>query len=134
VKYPLSLRYSKSHHWINLNGGYAVVGITRHAQASLGQIERLELPSLGLEVRENELVGTVCGTEGVFEVRSPIQGRIVEVHSNLSHRLHLINTHPHSEGWLIQMEVRQTSCVKTLMNATDYRRFLQMLIAGQFTA
>jgi glycine cleavage system H protein len=129
VKYPLSLRYSESHHWIKLSGGYAVIGITRHAQSRLGQIERLELPPLGLDLQENELIGKVVGTQGVFEIRSPIQGRVVAVHSDLSHRLHLINTHPHSEGWLIRLEVPMPGRVKILMNAADYRRFLQMPLA-----
>jgi glycine cleavage system H protein len=127
VKYPLSLRYSKNHHWVKLSASYAVIGITRYAQVVLGQIQKLDLPTLGLDIDANKVVGRVSGATRSFELCSPLDGTIIDVHSDLIHQLHLINSHPHSEGWLIRMEVRQPSCFSSLMNATDYRRFLQSL-------
>ncbi len=38
------LKYSNDHEWIRLDGDHASIGITDHAQDSLGEIVFVELP------------------------------------------------------------------------------------------
>ena len=42
--YPKDYKYTKEHEWIHVNGNTATVGITDHAQESLGDIVFVELP------------------------------------------------------------------------------------------
>lgn len=125
MKFPISLRYSKDHLWVQLDHRLATIGLTRFAQATLGQIQNLELLNLGSYIYENKLFGQSNGTKSTFDLYSPLDGTIVEIRSALQHELTLIDTHPHSEGWLIRIEIELTSQFKKLMNATDYRRFIQ---------
>ena len=44
---PSDLKYTREHEWIRLDGNQAAIGITFHAQKSLGDIVYVELPSVG---------------------------------------------------------------------------------------
>ena len=43
-------KYTKSHEWVEIINGIATVGITNHAQESLGDIVFVDLPTVGKEV------------------------------------------------------------------------------------
>lgn len=47
MNYPSDLRYTKSHEWVRLEDGLAVVGITDYAQDALGDVVFVELPVPG---------------------------------------------------------------------------------------
>ncbi|MGE0405737.1 MAG: glycine cleavage system protein H, partial [Candidatus Korobacteraceae bacterium] len=44
MAYPADRKYTKEHEWIKIDGNSGVVGITHHAQDSLGDIVFVELP------------------------------------------------------------------------------------------
>jgi len=69
---PKELLYTKDHEWVRLEDGRARVGITDHAQKSLGDIVYVELPPVGKEVKKGERTATVESVKAVGEVfRSP---------------------------------------------------------------
>ena len=43
-------KYTEDHEWIELNNDIATVGITNHAQESLGDIVFVDLPEIGKQV------------------------------------------------------------------------------------
>ena len=48
---PVELKYAASHEWVRLEGdGTAVIGITDHAQAALGDVVYVELPEEGADI------------------------------------------------------------------------------------
>ena len=57
MTYPTNLKYTKEHEWIDLETGQ--VGITDHAQESLGDIVFVELPKVGAEIAAGKSFGTV---------------------------------------------------------------------------
>ena len=44
---PENLHYSKDHEWLRVEGETGTVGITDHAQNSLGDVVYVELPKAG---------------------------------------------------------------------------------------
>ena len=44
-------KYTEEHEWVKLEGDTAIVGITDHAQESLGDIVFVDLPAVGKEVK-----------------------------------------------------------------------------------
>ncbi|HVG57108.1 MAG TPA: glycine cleavage system protein H, partial [Hyalangium sp.] len=44
---PNDLKYTKDHEWARVQGNVAVVGVTQHAQESLGDVVYVELPKVG---------------------------------------------------------------------------------------
>ena len=45
--YPDTMKYTKDHEWIRLDGGIGRVGITDFAQKQLGDVVYVELPEVG---------------------------------------------------------------------------------------
>jgi glycine cleavage system H protein len=98
-------RYSKTHEWVTVDDKTATVGITDFAQAQLGDVVFLELPSMGRKLAAQEGFGVVESVKAASDLYSPVEGRIIEVNDKLSSKPELINSDPYGEGWIMKLEV-----------------------------
>jgi glycine cleavage system H protein len=98
-------RYTKTHEWVTVDGQTATVGITDFAQAQLGDVVFLELPSTGRKVAAQEGFGVVESVKAASDLYSPVEGQIVEVNDKLSSKPELINSDPYGEGWIMKLEL-----------------------------
>ncbi|HUZ87958.1 MAG TPA: glycine cleavage system protein GcvH [Candidatus Baltobacterales bacterium] len=98
-------RYTKSHEWVTVDGKTATVGITDFAQAQLGDVVFLELPSTGRKVAERESFGVVESVKAASDLYSPVAGRITAVNEKLAGKPELINSDPYGDGWLLKLEL-----------------------------
>lgn len=98
-------RYSKTHEWVTVEGKTATVGITDFAQAQLGDVVFLELPSTGRKLAANESFGVIESVKAASDLYSPAAGRISEVNDKLSSKPELINSDPYGEGWILKLEL-----------------------------
>src|SRR5579862_8763174 len=67
MAYPKDYRYTKEHEWIQVKGNTGLVGITDHAQESLGDIVFVELPKVGAQIDAGKSFGTVESVKAVSE-------------------------------------------------------------------
>jgi glycine cleavage system H protein len=95
---PKDLRYTKDHEWVRLEDGKARVGITDHAQKSLGDIVYVELPTVGKTVKKGERTATVESVKAVGEVFAPLSGKVVAVNETVTKSPDLINKDPLRSG------------------------------------
>jgi glycine cleavage system H protein len=123
--YPEELLYTQDHEWIRVDGTTGSIGITDHAQKELGDIVFVELPQLGAHVTAKESFGTVESVKAVADVYSPVTGEVTAVNPKLQQSPELLNSDPHGEGWLIQVELRDRSETETLMTAEEYEAYLK---------
>ena len=121
MNYPESLRYTKDHEWIRLEGETATIGITDLAQKELGDIVYVEIETVGQPLNAGDVFGTVEAVKTVSDLYLPISGSITEVNPNLNSSPELVNTDPYGEGWMVKMKVNQTGDVATLMDAAAYQ-------------
>jgi glycine cleavage system H protein len=98
-------RYSKTHEWVTVDGKTATVGISDFAQAQLGDVVFLELPSMGRTLAAQEGFGVVESVKAASDLYSPVEGRIIEVNDKLSSKPELINSDPYGEGWIMKLEL-----------------------------
>ena len=84
-------RYSKTHEWVTVDDKTATVGITDFAQAQLGDVVFLELPSMGRKLAAQEGFGVVESVKAASDLYSPVEGRIIEVNDKLSSKPELVN-------------------------------------------
>ena len=75
---PSDLRYTREHEWIRLDGNQAEIGITFHAQKSLGDIVYVERPSVGDELEAGEEFGTIESVKAVEDLKAPVTGTVIE--------------------------------------------------------
>src|ERR1051326_7944137 len=97
---PPSLKYSKSHEWVRIEGDIATVGITDHAQSELGDIVYVELPEPGRVLALDDICGTVESVKAVSDLFSPISGEVIGVNTVLPDATETINDDSYNAGWM----------------------------------
>jgi glycine cleavage system H protein len=123
--YPDTLRYSKDHEWVRVEGDVCVIGITHYAQDELGEVVFVEVPEPGQEFDAHEEIGTIESVKAVAEVFTPVTGEIVEVNAALADSPELINQDPHGEGWLVKVRFSSQGDLDGLMDSAAYEKFLE---------
>jgi glycine cleavage system H protein len=122
---PSNLRYTKEHEWCRVEGDAALVGITDHAQAALGDIVYLELPKEGASVRKDEPFGVVESVKAVSDLFSPVTGTVVEVNAALLDAPSTLNEDPYDDGWLVKVRMTDPGELEELMDAERYEDFVE---------
>ena len=118
MNYPEDLRYSKSHEWLRMEDGVAVVGISDFAQHELGDVVFVNLPQEGDETQAGESFGDVESVKAVSELICPVSGTVCAVNEELLDAPEKLNEDPYG-AWIIKVEaVTET---EDLLDADDYR-------------
>jgi glycine cleavage system H protein len=123
MAYPKDYRYTKEHEWIQVNGNTGLVGITDHAQESLGDIVFVELPKVGAQVETGKSFGTVESVKAVSELYAPASGKVVEINESLNQAPEAVNKDAHS-AWMIKLELADPKQADALMSADDYEKYV----------
>jgi glycine cleavage system H protein len=119
---PDELRYTDAHEWVRGSGdGVLRIGITDYAQAQLGDVVYVDLPSVGQEVTAGEPCGEVESTKSVSEIYAPVTGEVVAVNDALAERPELVNSGPYDEGWMLDVRPADPAAVGGLLDARAYR-------------
>lgn len=120
MSYPTQYRYTKDHEWADLEGTQAKIGITEHAQSELGDVVFVELPAVGTQLKKGDNLGTVESVKAVSDIYAPLSGKVIEVNTKLESAPETINQDPHGEGWLVVLEVADSSEADHLLDAASY--------------
>jgi glycine cleavage system H protein len=119
-------RYSKTHEWVRLEDGLAVVGISDAAQDLLSDVVYVELPETGRQVSAGEPVAVVESVKAAEEVMAPVSGTIVTVNTALADRPELVNSEPYT-AWFFQVQPGPAleEEMAALMDAASYAKFVE---------
>ena len=123
MAYPKDYKYTKEHEWIQVNGSTGTVGITDHAQESLGDIVFVELPKVGTQVQQGKTFGTVESVKAVSELYAPASGKITAVNDALNQTPENINKDANA-AWMIKIELSNPSETSSLLSADDYEKYV----------
>jgi len=124
AKVPSDLKYTKTHEWVKVEGGYALSGITDFAQSELSDIVYVELPKPGRRIKQEEVYGTIEAVKAVADLYSPISGEIIEVNSELSKSPQIINQDPYGKGWIIKVKPSNLEELNNLLSSEDYSKLI----------
>ena len=122
---PENLKYTKEHEWIRVEGNIAFVGITDFAQGELGDIVFVEIETEGEKLDKGETFGTVEAVKTVSDLFMPVGGEVVEFNTALEDSPELINKDPYGEGWMIKIDMADSSEADELMDAVAYQAMLE---------
>ena len=120
---PEELHYSKDHEWIRVEGDIGTIGITDHAQNSLGDVVYVELPKVGETFSAHESFGSVESVKAVSEIFTPVGGEITEVNESLQDEAEKVNSDPYGDAWMIRIRMSNPGEVDSLLNAVEYEDF-----------
>jgi glycine cleavage system H protein len=118
-------RYTKSHEWVRLDGGIATVGITDHAQESLGDLVFVELPEPGRVLAAGENCAVVESVKAASDVYAPIGGKVVENNQAIIDDPALVNRDAAGEGWFFRLAPTVPAEFAALMDLAAYEAFLE---------
>tara|TARA_X000000368_G_C22828730_1_gene622365 strand:- start:421 stop:798 length:378 start_codon:yes stop_codon:yes gene_type:complete len=118
-------KYSKDHEWVFIENNIATVGITDHAQESLGDIVFVELPEIGKDVSSGNEVSVIESVKAASDIFTPIDGKIVETNNKLNDDASIINKDPENEGWIFKIEISNSKNLDDLMSLEQYNEFLK---------
>ena len=118
-------KYTKEHEWVEVDGASATVGITSHAQESLGDIVFIDLPTIGKEVKSNEELCVIESVKAASDIYAPIDGEVTEINNNLNDDASIVNQDPEKDGWIFKMKIADPSQYKNLMTLDEYLASLE---------
>jgi glycine cleavage system H protein len=119
----MSLYFTKEHEWIRLDGDVATVGITDFAQAQLGDVVFVEVPSAGTQVTKGGDAAVVESVKAASDVYAPVSGEVIEGNDALTDDPSLVNTAAEGEGWFFRLRLSDASQLDELMDADQYWAF-----------
>ncbi|RAP39039.1 glycine cleavage system protein GcvH [Candidatus Marinamargulisbacteria bacterium SCGC AAA071-K20] len=124
---PKELRYTEGHEWVRVDGSEVAIGITAHASDELGEIVFVEMPTIGTELGQGDEFGSVESVKTVSSLYSPLSGTVNEINEEIENESSQVNDSPYESGWLIKLDISDTSEVDDLMTAEEYETYLETL-------
>lgn len=122
MAYPADFKYTKEHEWLKVDGNTGTIGITDHAQNSLGDIVFVELPKVGAEIIAGQTFGSVESVKAVSDLYAPVSGTITEINEALNTTPEDVNKDAHT-AWMIKVTLKDPAEVGKLLSAGDYEKF-----------
>ncbi|MDY0322636.1 MAG: glycine cleavage system protein GcvH [Candidatus Carbobacillus sp.] len=124
MDFPTTLKYSKEHEWVRVEGSRAYIGITAFAQDELGDVVYVDLPEVGATLKQGTSFGSVESVKTVSELYAPVSGKVLEVNEKLADEPELVNSSPYDEGWMIVVEMDKPEELDVLLSADAYREMI----------
>lgn len=118
------VKVSKQHVWVGVEDRHVHLGLTNYIQGALGSVLSVELPDVGDSIEEGEIFAEIESASTVHELVSPVTGTVMAVNSTLEDNPAVINEYPHSDGWLIEVRLKNEDELDSLMDMDEYYHFV----------
>ena len=118
------LLYSESHEWVKVEGDLAIIGVSDFAQAEMGDITYVDLPSEGDEVAAGEEFGALESVKASSELYSPVSGTVEAVNEELESAPEKVNEDAYG-AWIIKVRMSDPSELEALMDAAAYAKIAE---------
>ena len=120
-----TMKFSKEHEWIRVEGDVATIGITQHAAEQLGDLVFGDLPDVGKTVAPGDEAAVVESVKAASEVYAPVSGEVVEVNSVLADEPGKVNESPEGDGWFMKLKLSDAAELDGLMDEAAYKAFVE---------
>ena len=121
---PADLKYTDEHEWIRTEAdGTLTVGITDHAQNTLGDIVFLELPKVGTQVKAGDAIGVVESVKAASDIYSPVSGEVVAINADAVDTPEEVNSDAY-DTWLFKIKLADGASTDGLLDAAAYSKLI----------
>lgn len=122
-----TVRFTKDHEWISVEGDIGTVGITEYAQSQLGDVVYVELPEPGKQVTKSGEAAVVESVKAASEIYAPVGGEVVAVNDALEAAPATVNEDAQGRGWFLKLKIADAAELEELMTEDQYKEFLATL-------
>ena len=119
------LYYTKEHEWVKIEGDVAKMGISDHAQSSLGDITFIELPEKGKKLEQSKQCATIESVKAASDIYAPLSGEVVDVNETVKTKPEIINQSPYEKGWFITIKISSEKEKENLLDSQAYKKHLE---------
>ena len=123
----MTVRYTKDHEYVRVEGDTAVVGITDYAQEQLGDVVFVELPEVGRTVTKGGEAAVVESVKAASEIYAPVSGEVVAVNNDLEAAPGTVNDDPSGKGWFLKLKLKDPAELDGLMSQEQYQEFVKSI-------
>jgi glycine cleavage system H protein len=118
---PANLKYTKSHEWVRTEtDGTVTVGITHHAQESLGDLVFVQAPAIGRKLKQGEACAVVESVKAASDLFAPVSGEVVAINAELADTPEKINQDAYA-AWIFRLKPVAVADVAGLLDAAAYQ-------------
>lgn len=121
---PADLKYTKDHEWVKIEGNQATIGITDFAQSELGDIVYVDISSVGQQINQHDVFGTVEAVKTVSDLYMPVSGKVTEFNKGLESAPEKVNSDPYGEGWMVKVSITNAGEAAGLLSAAQYKELI----------
>ena len=114
--------FSEDHQWAEVNGEIAAIGLSRYAAEEIGEVNFVELPQVGMQVKAGEPLCVIESMKAAADVLAPLTGTVEAVNERLASEPALLNSAPEGDGWLCRIRLSSPEELKSLMSEEEYLR------------
>ena len=123
----MSVKYTKEHEWIRIDGDTATIGISDYAQEQLGEIVFVELPDTGKKLDKGAEAAVIESVKAASEIYAPASGEVTEVNADLDDNPATVNEDATGAGWLYKMTLSDPGELGDLMDEGAYKSYVESL-------
>ncbi len=120
----MTVRYTRDHEYISVDGETGAVGITDYAQSQLGDVVYVELPELGRVLRKGQEAAVVESVKAASDIFAPVSGEVVAVNPHLEAAPGTVNEDASGRGWFFKIRIADPRELAELMNADEYASYV----------
>lgn len=120
-----TMKFTKDHEWVKVEGDVVVVGISQFAQSQLGDVVFVDLPVVGKQLSKGDDAAVVESVKAASDIYAPVSGEIIEVNAELEAEPSLANQDPENTGWFFKLKLSNPSDLDGLMDAAAYQAFVE---------
>lgn len=122
TRFSSTLRYTKDHEWISLEGNVGTIGISDFAQNALGDVVYVDLPEVGSKLAKQDTLVSVESVKTASDVFAPAGGEVLEVNEELRDEPQIINKSPLGDGWMVKMKFENPNDLDGLLDEASYTK------------
>jgi glycine cleavage system H protein len=123
----MTIRYTRDHEYISLEGDTGTIGITDYAQAQLGDVVFVELPPVGKTLTKGEEAAVVESVKAASEVFAPVSGEVVGVNDALESAPGTVNEDAAGRGWFLKLKLKDPAELDGLMSEAEYAEYISSI-------
>lgn len=122
-----TVKYTKDHEYIRIDGDVGTVGISHYAQEQLGDVVFVELPAAGKSFKKGDSAAVVESVKAASDIYSPVSGEVTAANPDLEGAPATVNDDPAGKGWFFRIRIANPSELDGLMDEAAYKAFLDTL-------
>lgn len=120
-----TIKYSKDHEYIRVEGDIGSIGISNYAQGQLGDVVYVELPEVGKALAQGEEAAVVESVKAASEINAPVGGEVTQVNEALEATPGTVNEDAMGEGWFLKLKIADAGELDALMDEAAYKAYLE---------